>query len=81
MEGARAWQPQDYEGPAPKTCPGYTTKLPEIRETAEARFYLHRGSLALLIKDELTDTTRDAIEILEGAHAEATSWALKNPEK
>lgn len=81
VDHAQAWQPEGYEGPAPKTCPGYTTKLPEVTEATEARFYLHRGCLSLLIRDELADNLREGIAILEGADAEVTSWAVKNQEK
>lgn len=81
VEGARAWQHQGYEGPEPETCPGYTTKLPEVREVAEARFYLHKGSLSLLVRGELSDSLRDGIAILECAEGDVTRWAANNPEK
>lgn len=81
VEGARAWQHQGYNGPEPQTCPGYTTKLPEVSEVVEARFYLHKGSLQLLVRDELSDGLRDGIAILEGAEGAAAIWDIKNPEK
>lgn len=74
VEGARAWQHQGYEGPDSETCPGYTTKLPEVREVAEARFYLHKGSLSLLVRDELSDSLRDGIAILETEDNSVMSW-------
>lgn len=78
---AQAWEPEGYTGPSPKTCPGYTTKLPEVIEVAEARFYLHHGSLSLLVGGELSDGLRDGIAILESAEAEVASWSARNPEK
>ena len=79
--GAIAWMPEGWTDDRPTTCVGYTTKLPEVIETTEARFYLKHGSLSLLVKDEITDALRLSIKILENADAEATSWSIKNPVK
>lgn len=81
LEGAQAWQPEGYTGPALTACPGYTTKLPEVTDAAETRFYLRNGSLSSLIRGELTENMRASIAILECAESDVTRWALKNPEK
>ena len=81
IEASRAWDLEGYEGPAPTTCPTYTTNLPEVGEIGEARFYLHKGSLSMLVSGELSDGLRSGIAILEGADNDAARWALHNPEK
>jgi hypothetical protein len=81
IDDSRAWDIEGYDGPAPKTCPSYTTDLPEVSEVAEARFYLHKGSLQLLVNGELHDGLRDGIAILEGAENDALVWAAENPVK
>ncbi len=81
IQMSRAWDLDGYEGPAPTTCPTYTTNLPEVSEVSEARFYLHKGSLALIVGGELSDSLRDGIAILEGADNDAMRWALDNPVK
>lgn len=81
VDGARAWQSPDYTGLDLSTCPGYTTSLPEVMETAEVRFYLNKGSLPSLIGGEVTENIRHAVTILESSDNEVVNWALKNPEK
>lgn len=81
IEDARTYEPPGYDGSPLATCPGYTAALPEVRETAEARFYLDKGSLHLLARGELTDATRDAIRVLGGAEGDVLRWAIANPEK
>lgn len=79
IDHAQPWQPEAWKGPSPTTCPGYTTTLPEVREGIEARHYLDKGSLNLLVKDELHDGLREAIALVEGADGEVTRWAIDNP--
>lgn len=81
VDGARGYEPPGYDGPRLATCPGYTTVLPEVIEAKEARIYFDKGSLALLVDGELTEATRDALLVLEGAEADVLRWALANPEK
>jgi hypothetical protein len=81
VSSARPWQPEGYTGPELTTCPGYTTRLPEVTDAAEARFYLNKGSLSSLIRGELTENTRTSIAVLEGAEADVTIWSLRNPEE
>lgn len=81
LDGARGYEPPGYDGPRLATCPGYTTKLPEVLEVTEARFYLHKGSLHLLVTDELTEAMRDALLVSESAEADVTRWSLANPER
>lgn len=78
---AAPWQHTGYTGPEPTTCPGYTIKLPEVAETVEASFFLERGALALLVKDELADGLRDSLGVLAGAYADVTSWIANQQDK
>lgn len=76
VEHATPWAPEGWTGESPKHCVGYTTRLPEVSETSEARFYLKHGSLSVLVRDELTDTLRICIRVLENASNEVTDWVL-----
>jgi hypothetical protein len=65
------WQPSGYDGPAFKTCPGYTTKLPQVAETGRARMHWGKGTLAERYDgEELTPVLMDALEIAESAFAD-----------
>lgn len=82
---ARPWSPASLD-PMHKgeytTCPGYTTKLPEVIEAARVRMHAKMGSLpAFLGKHEATEVALVAMEILEGSTNECTAWAVANPEK
>lgn len=64
------------------TCPGYTTKLPEVIEIARLRVHAKEGTLSLFMHGaEPTDVAVVGIEILAGATNEAQAWAMQNPEK
>ncbi len=81
VEGARGYEPPGYDGGPLVTCPGYTTKLPEVIEALEARFFLNKSSLHLIVDGELTEAMRDALLVLEGAEGDVLRWSLANPEK
>jgi len=69
------WTPPGFKGPAPSTCPGYTTKLPEVTEAARARFHWEKGALGHVIGDEpATEHTLLGIEALAGAVGEVQEW-------
>lgn len=82
IDGARAWtgafEPRT-EAEEPKTCAGYTTRLPEVIEAARAACW--KGDLrafcggidppqGLIWGAELFDDQRNAVE----------RWSFKNPE-
>lgn len=69
-----------YDGPALTTCPGYTTKLPEVSEASWARFYLHKGSLQLWCRGELHDRLAEGVQLLELASNAEESARLKRKE-
>lgn len=77
LEGATPWKPEWWKGDPPTVCVGYSTKLPEVIETSEARFYLKSGSLSALIKGPMSDSLRTGIRLLENADTEASNWAAK----
>lgn len=77
-ENATPWTPEGWTGESPTVCVGYATKLPEVLETTEARFYLKHGSLGVLVGGELSDALRVSIRLLENADNEASIWAIKN---
>jgi hypothetical protein len=64
------------------TCPGYTTKLPEVIEVARARLHWSKGGPAGIgIADWADSPLCAAIEVLEGASNEVQAWAMENPVK
>lgn len=65
----------------PTTCPGYTTRLPEVIETARARLHWSKGSLDQFVRGWATEHLIGAIEILEGSSNEVQAWSMANPQK
>jgi hypothetical protein len=72
----RAWSGLGYAGAPPTTCPGYTTQLPEVIETARARHHWLRGNLAALCGGPAPDALLERIEILDGAARELDAWSV-----
>ena len=71
-----AWTHQGYTDETPTTCPGYTTKLPEVIEINRLR--LHWSKFGGFKDNEPTENVKRGIEILEGSVNEANCW---RPEK
>jgi hypothetical protein len=63
------------------TCPGYTTKLPEVLETSYARLHWKNSQLETWARGEVVDHQLDAITILEAASQAVESWLLTPKEK
>jgi hypothetical protein len=61
----------------PKTCPGYTTTLPEVIEASQARLFFGKGELLAFTGGEPpTDALRASIVHLEIAAGEMQEWLL-----
>lgn len=73
-EFSRPWVHQGYSDEMPTTCPGYTTKLPEVIEINRARLHWKQGELRDHCGDVPTENIYRGIEILEGAANEASCW-------
>jgi hypothetical protein len=74
---AQAWSGLGYKGPAPATCPGYTTTLPEVIEVARAWRWWDKGELARFVRgDEVSDDLILGIDVFEGAVRELERWLL-----
>lgn len=58
------------------TCPGYTTKLPEVRETSYARLHWKNSQLELWARGEVVDHQLDAITILEASSQGVEAWLM-----
>jgi hypothetical protein len=56
------------------TCPGYTTKLPEVKEAAEARMHAKNNMFGAFVRDEPHENLLTAIRVLEAADSDATNW-------
>lgn len=66
----------------PSTCPGYTTKLPEVIEVVRGRFHwAHGGPRGIGIDDWFEHPLIRGIEILEGEANAVMNWRVANPEK
>lgn len=64
-----------------KTCPGYTTTLPEVVEVARARTHWRDGGGLRDFCDSPTDGLRVGVEILDGSCAEMQRWATESAAK
>lgn len=71
---ARPWMHRGYTDETPTTCPGYTTKLPEVIEINRARLHWKQGELRDHCGGEPTEQIYRGIEILEGAANETMCW-------
>ena len=75
------WSPlaySQYNEHAPTVCPGYTTKLPEVRETARIRFHWEQGAIAQACGGAApTDQTLLGIEVLSIAVSDLQDWRFK----
>lgn len=85
------WQPPDgeqgfdYGDPsrehphgdrAPTTCPGYTTRLPEVIEAARARIHWKNGELYSFCGGRPTETLKFGIEVVDGAYSAVQHWKV-----
>lgn len=74
--------PAGHEGIYPTTCPGYTTKLPEVSEAARARFHHEHGALVAFCDGEHpTELLVQGVETLSLAVSECTDWCIENPKE
>lgn len=78
------WQPPasngevGYSGEELTTCPGYTTRLPEVTEVTIARVHWNKGNLAAL--GPQPEEMLDALVVSEGAHNQFNNW-ITTPSK
>ena len=69
--------PRGWKHDRPETCPGYTTKLPEVIETAYARLHWSKGALGVALRGEQPhEHLLDAIVLLEGASNECENLRM-----
>ncbi len=72
------WNHEGNPGEPPTMCPGYTTKLPMVREVAASYIHWEKGTLEQRFRGhELPEPLLDALEILHGNVSEVQSWDLK----
>lgn len=65
-EDARPWSCEGAPADL-KTCPGFTTLLPEVTEAARARRHWTHGELRSFCHGQPCDEIMMAVEILDGA--------------
>jgi hypothetical protein len=84
-EGAMPVQFPGLQGddgkPALTVCPGYTTRLPQVREASEARLHWERGTLRQRVQAEPTQVLLDALQICEGARNELSDHRANSARK
>lgn len=73
------YKPAEYQGDDPEFCVGYTTNLPEVVEASRARFWLKERDLRSFTRDEPTDQTALAIEVLEIEARRVGEAVMKRP--
>ena len=72
------WRPSSsiYRGCEPKTCAGYTVRLPEVVEAQKARVHWNTGNLDRAVGDGEVEELLDLIMIIEGASSDVQRWAM-----
>lgn len=76
------YRPATDDEPAfPSVCPGFTTALPEVIETARARAHWTNGELTQFCDGPATQQMLYALETLQSAENLTQRWALDNPIK
>ncbi len=70
------WAGLGYTGPKPTVCPGYSTNLPEVIETARARLHWSKGELLSFTRGTPSEALTTGIEFLEHAANEAHLWSI-----
>jgi len=65
------WRHRGYRGPESSVCPGYSTSLPEVLESALARVHWSKGHSVGDSEDLL-----NAIVIMDGAFSELQTWLM-----
>jgi hypothetical protein len=66
----------------PSVCPGYSTRLPAVREAARGAFWSEKGQLQLRYPDEpVTELLMDAIEIYQVASQKADEHSRNERER
>lgn len=76
-----AWSGLGYKGDPPKTCPGYTTTLPEVIEIARAWRWWDKGQLAQFFDEPPTDEIRLGVELFDGAVKALERWCTTPVDK
>jgi hypothetical protein len=77
----RPWSPSNmapFRQGDVTTCPGYTTNLPALIEVCRARVHWDKNAAAFaaFCEGDATEQTLAALEILDGAINEVSSWAM-----
>jgi hypothetical protein len=80
VAGSRAWQPPlsklGFKHTLPVWCPGYTTRLPEVREVVRAHAHWAKGQLQTFCGSEQpTDVLLAYLEILDTEVEAMKAWA------
>lgn len=73
--------PAPLDAPQGTTCPGYTTRLPEVIEVSRARLHWSKGAIMAFCRGQPRFALLAGIEILEGATNDRDRWAMNNPVK
>lgn len=78
---ARPWSPASMSSKwtgTTETCHVYTTALPAVLDIVRARVHWEKNAAAFAAycEGDATEQTLAAIEILDGAVNEVTSWAM-----
>lgn len=85
IAGALAWRHRGYacdEETQPTTCPGYTTRLPEVIEAARAYVHWEKGELGSFVGRKPPHRhLLTLVEVVAGEANAVNAWKMRNPKK
>jgi hypothetical protein len=71
-----------YQGRPPTVCPGYTTKLPEVREAVQAHAHWNKGAIVSYCGGEHpSEELLQAVVILDGERSALEGWRMTSVEE
>jgi hypothetical protein len=77
VPGSMPWHPEGLGDPPLTVCPGYTARLPQVRQAGVAFIHWEKGTLAERCGSEVSPLLLDALEVLAGSRGEFEAHRLR----
>lgn len=76
-QGSMPWHPEGLSDTPLTVCPGYTVRLPQVRQAGVAMGHWEKGTLEARCGAELSPLLLDALEIAQGARNECDAHRMR----